>query len=633
MTRPVVGLIGPPNAPFLQRLAEALQRRDAEVHTLDLGRFPQGLKVSITSSAIFCDTVPLDRLSAAYFFRAEYMSPVPYAMPSRTTGHDTVRQLQEARSVRVSVHRLVSDCCRLVNPAQAHRAALLLPALLRRLESAGLPVVPFVAGNDLEHIAYFVDEHGQQCRGRRLGQRSFNEKLVDFDDLVHHHLDFDHFPLIVRKVLGGPESHVLVIGGRAVGSVAYQAGEGWAKVSLSPPARDLSCAAAAAAGLELALVHLEQVPGGPPALVALEPEPDLEALERQGSLGATRQLADRLLALAQLPAKTPLSKPPHPAMPQTRASRPLRIGIVGRAGDPETDAMRQALFERGAEPVLLEFFMFPAERSIHECRSDGRIATTDLAELDAVYVRAVGGVPATDLYELSGEEAHALRAEEECWRFCYGVLETLALRIPVINPPLGQEVHRTKTHQIFSLIRAGFPLPLTVVSNDLEACQQFVAAAGGEDQVVVKPLAGIYKTERLAELNLEVLLDSGPVMLQRLVTGDTVRAYFVGGRFIGAARILSSDRAVDASVEPIGVACLTLPDEVTRMGRAAASHLGLAWTGMDFIRDAATGKYWVLECNASPMFVSFSRQTGVDVPGALADLLIQSALGNPVAVP
>jgi hypothetical protein len=54
---------------------------------------------------------------------------------------------------------------------------------------------------------------------------------------------------------------------------------------------------------------------------------------------------------------------------------------------------------------------------------------------------------------------------------------------------------------------------------------------------------------------------------------------------------------------------------------------------MDFIRDAATGKYWVLECNASPMFVSFSRQTGVDVPGALADLLIQSALGNPVAVP
>ena len=54
-------------------------------------------------------------------------------------------------------------------------------------------------------------------------------------------------------------------------------------------------------------------------------------------------------------------------MPQTRASRPLRIGIVGRAGDPETDAVRQALFERRAESALLEFFMFPAERAIDEC--------------------------------------------------------------------------------------------------------------------------------------------------------------------------------------------------------------------------------------------------------------------------
>jgi D-alanine-D-alanine ligase-like ATP-grasp enzyme len=62
-----------------------------------------------------------------------------------------------------------------------------------------------------------------------------------------------------------------------------------------------------------------------------------------------------------------------------------------------------------------------------------------------------------------------------------------------------------------------------------------------------------------------------------------------------------------------------------RLGAAAAQHLRLAWTGMDLIREKASGDYFILECNASAMFVGFSALTGCDVAGALAELLIELA--------
>jgi glutathione synthase/RimK-type ligase-like ATP-grasp enzyme len=193
----------------------------------------------------------------------------------------------------------------------------------------------------------------------------------------------------------------------------------------------------------------------------------------------------------------------------------------------------------------------------------------------------------------------------------------------VINSPRAQEIHRTKVHQIFSLMHAGFPLPATVAGNDRDECARFVATQGGEERVVVKPLAGIHKTELLSERGLDAWLASGPVILQRYVRGDTIRAYLVGGRLVGAGEILHADDRVDSSLEQRGVEPVVLPQDVARLGWAAATHLGLAWTGMDFIREAKTGDYFILECNAAAMFAGFSAITGCDVAGAIADYLLE----------
>ena len=77
--------------------------------------------------------------------------------------------------------------------------------------------------------------------------------------------------------------------------------------------------------------------------------------------------------------------------------------------------------------------------------------------------------------------------------------------------------------------------------------------------------------------------------------------------------------------EDIGPALIELSAELVATGWGAAQHLGLSWTGMDFMRESETGDHYILECNAAAMFVGFSRMTGCDVPGAIADLLIKLA--------
>ena len=67
------------------------------------------------------------------------------------------------------------------------------------------------------------------------------------------------------------------------------------------------------------------------------------------------------------------------------------------------------------------------------------------------------------------------------------------------------------------------------------------------------------------------------------------------------------------------------PAQDHQAGVKAADHLGLSWTGMDFMKERATGEFFILECNAAAMFAGFSYRTGFDVPGALADLLLKLA--------
>ncbi len=610
--------------------------------------------------------IVLEELGALYVAHGEYMSPLPTWLPSaeewaplESCLEDAVRRQQEARSVRASVYRLASDAIPVVNPARAHRACRLVPNLLRRLADEGIPICPFVSGNDLEQIAHFVDRHANHgCRARRLGTPSWREFPVDLDYLRDHHLEFDEFPLVVRETRGCRSLHLLVVGGRCAGASTWDAvANGWLpEPSPANAIQQMAIGAARAGGLHLALVHIEE--GTALQVAGLDPEPDLARLEDEARVPAIDTVADHLVLLAsRMPAHHASSVATHHASSvathhasssvathhaSSVAARPaaacartaLRIGITGLGSNDEVAALESAVQARGHQPVILEFPWFPSERALHECDSGGRIALDALAELDAVFVRSTGApspvesilsevdVPWPERRARFGQLAEA---REECFVFQYAVLELLGRRVPVINPPIAQEVHRTKVHQLFSLMRAGFPVPPTLAGNAPDACARFVAEQGGPEHVVVKPLAGIYKTTLLSERGLQSALASGPVILQRYIRGDTIRAYFAGGRLIGAAKSLCIGGAIDSSVGQYGVQVVELPDEIAALGWAAAQHLGLSWTGMDFMHDVATDQYFILECNAAAMFANFSAMTGFDVAGALADDLIERA--------
>jgi hypothetical protein len=67
---------------------------------------------------------------------------------------------------------------------------------------------------------------------------------------------------------------------------------------------------------------------------------------------------------------------------------------------------------------------------------------------------------------------------------------------------------------------------------------------------------------------------------------------------------------------------IKLPDEIEAQCLEIARALGLVLTGID-IRRTNDGEYVFLEANPSPVFTYFEDRTeGIDVSGALVDLLI-----------
>ncbi|MCU0665056.1 MAG: hypothetical protein MUC50_22375 [Myxococcota bacterium] len=615
------------------RLQPALQALGHSPKQVDLGQFPAALTIHVDERGAFIDGQKLDDFAAAYVRRGEYMSPVPAWLPDkarwsalRTTYIDELRLHQETRSVHSSILRLLGERLPVVSPAWLWRMARLLPWMMRSLEDAGLPVAPFVCGNDLQRIALFVDEHQECCAARRLSSDLDAEVRCDFAFLKQHHLDFDAFPWLVRRQMDlRREEAATFAHGPVIASTT--------NVEVSRLAEQ----ARTALGAPLALVSFELDKSGAPWIVGFDPEPDLAAFGDRVGQDAVAPLAALLARLAE--EGRPLGRPEpqtHIVDSSATSSLPITIGLSGQIGDAEVAAVRAALEQRGARVLPIELPLFPTRRALHEARGGGLIGQTSLEQLHAVYHRSAGfGSPLPDseasvptqaeweaLYEAY---ARHTRDDAECFLFKYAVLEILACRVAVLNPAASQEVHRNKIWQLFGLARAGLPVPPTVAGNDLHACQRFVDEMGGENKVVCKPLAGIFKTQLLSELGLVRALGNGPVILQRYIEGPTIRAYVVDGQLIGAGRMIQREKVVDSSIGQIGVEPFELPASAAAQGARAARHLGLAWTGMDFMREDATGEFFILECNASAMFANFSWQTGADVPGALAELLLRKA--------
>lgn len=308
-----------------------------------------------------------------------------------------------------------------------------------------------------------------------------------------------------------------------------------------------------------------------------------------------------------------------------------RIALIGPGDREELQRLALRLEERDAEPLLVDTRR-EAEIRVGPDREEA--CGVSFAGVSGVYVAALGlpNPRVVDEHGVVDVEAsrRALAHSQSVWAAWRVLLERLARRMPVANPPASYDVHGLKPFEIATYLARGWRAP-TTVSTDAPRELLAVDLARTPHGRVRKDLVGGYGyTEVFSppadEDSARSLLAESALMVQERIEGDAVRAFVVGGRVVVAAESLPQTYGeVDSRRGTVRVRRIDLPGEVCELSKAIAAEWGMLFAGVDWMR-AAGGREWVLlECNSSPFFVELERRTGADIGGALADLLLRRA--------
>ena len=199
------------------------------------------------------------------------------------------------------------------------------------------------------------------------------------------------------------------------------------------------------------------------------------------------------------------------------------------------------------------------------------------------------------------------------------------LGVPVYNDARAIERSVDKVMTSFLLGRAGVPTPATWAGGNRERALGLIrAAVEAGRRLIVKPIFGSQgKGLQLAAPGepLPELPAEGIHYLQDFIAGtDGVwhdwRLFVVAGRTIAAmervGRHWINNVAQGSECHPVE------PDaEMQRLAVAAVEAVGMAYAGVDLMRDAA-GAWWVTEVNSIPAWKGLQSVSDTDVAAALA---------------
>jgi glutathione synthase/RimK-type ligase-like ATP-grasp enzyme len=318
----------------------------------------------------------------------------------------------------------------------------------------------------------------------------------------------------------------------------------------------------------------------------------------------------------------------------------ITVGIFGPAADAEVGALARRLEHRGARAWIVDLAAFPGRLRITADADGIAVDGRPLLEMDAAYLRRVGtALPphlqydttsanwdAAGWEQLHPEALQAMAAERTAHAVRVAAVRSLARQRTVINPPDAQNLHRLKVWLFDLLMRHGAPVPQLAAGSASGALRDFARRAAARwAGAVDKPMAGIYKTLPWSEAGWRTHdWSRRPALYQRLIPGDTVRAFVLEGRLLSAARIVHGG-TVDSSMSQTGIETIELAPEARVVAEGVARALDLAFCGMDLMQDSTTGATLIIDCNLSPMFVNYGKLSRCDVAGHLAELLIRRA--------
>ena len=282
------------------------------------------------------------------------------------------------------------------------------------------------------------------------------------------------------------------------------------------------------------------------------------------------------------------------------------IAVVGQPGAWSTERLASALRAEGAESFVVDLAACALEFPAARVYTGGR----PLDGLAGAVVKKIGA--ATD--------GSGFAARINLLRALY------RSGVPVVSGPEQLAITADRYRMTLELVRAGLPMPETVVTDDVgeaeAAVERFKAA-------VLKPLftsKGRGMKRLGADSDLEPLFerhreDHGlPFYLQRFVPhpGRDLGVAVLNGRCLGAywrvaardqwmTTILSGGRYEPADPSPEAIA----------IAERAARHFGLLFTGVDLM-ETPDGGWVVLEVSAFGGFRGLSVALGLDAASLVA---------------
>ena len=313
------------------------------------------------------------------------------------------------------------------------------------------------------------------------------------------------------------------------------------------------------------------------------------------------------------------------------------ILLVTNKRDITTDFVVLELERRGMPFVRLNSEDLPHAAVRFTPASGGEFALGDQAvalhEVTAGYYRRPGtpGVP---------NDAGDAATRDYIGNEWSAVLRSLwnALEGRWLNSPFAILRAEDKPRQLSEALKLGFAIPETLVSNDFERAQAFVAQGGAigkplRHALVERGATGeVLFTSRLAALGQEdrPAVAAAPVIYQReIAKACDLRVTVIGERLFATAIHSQADNETEVdwrrgSRVDLVHELVELPEDLAARCLELTRALDLRFGAIDLIRDSA-GAYWFLEINPNGQWAWIERRTGAPLSAAIVDALLAGA--------
>ena len=293
----------------------------------------------------------------------------------------------------------------------------------------------------------------------------------------------------------------------------------------------------------------------------------------------------------------------------------MKVAVIGQPGAWSTERLADALRGCGADAEVVDLaacsLRLPDPRLFHRGRP--------LEQLAGAVVKKVGdtadGWPVRERIAMLRHHAGS--------------------GVPVLSEPSRLETAIDRLGMTVELVRAGMPIPETVVTESADEAEAGVGLFGA---AVIKPLftskgRGMRKlgaSDAAPALAEHRAAGHGPFYLQRYVKhpGRDLGVAVLEGRVLGAYwRRAGADQWMTTIRSGGRYEKAEPPEAALELARRAAAHFGLLFTGVDLM-ETPDGGFTVLEVSAFGGFRGLLEACGIDA----APLLAEAALRRFAAV-